>query len=399
MSDDFVDQRKGDRRAPTDTERRLDFQRRLQAITTKIHATANLDQIMLDLSQDFCDLFDAERFTLYAVTPAQDALVAKVKTGLSSIRHLQLPIGPGSIAGFAALARQTVNVADVYDEAELRRLAPTLRFQRGVDQRTGYRTREMLVAPLVDAGGALLGVVQFINHRGGGPFPQLCLDGVKQLCDTLAVAFSQRLRAPLPRGRYDALVTRAVLAVQELELATRLARERDADIEDVLLADFHLKPSQLGAALSEYCGLPYEPFRADRVKPVELLRNLKQQYALEQGWLPLEDGPDGLVLMALDPERVAASHIAAQVFGRARVAWRVTTGHDLRLTVAQFFGGPVADDTSVGELLSHLDADGDADEDADGGGADVSAAASARTACWCRTSRSRPATATPSSRV
>lgn len=375
MSDDVVDQRKGDRRAPDDTARRLDFQRRLQAITTRIHATANLDQIMLDLGQDFCDLFDADRFTLYAVTPAQDALVAKVKTGLSEIRHLQLPIGPGSIAGFVALARLTVNIADVYDEAELRRLAPTLRFQRGVDQRTGYRTREMLVAPLIDAGGALLGVIQFINHRSGGPFPQLCLDGIKQLCDTLAVAFSQRLRAPLPRGRYDALVTRAVLAVQELELATRLARERDADIEDVLLSDFHLKPAQLGEALSAYCGLPYEPFRAERVKPVELLRNLKPQYALEHGWLPLEDGPDGLVLMALDPERVAGSHIAAQVFGRTRIAWRVTTRHDLRQTVAQFFGGPVADDTSVGELLSNLAEDGDPDEDGDGGGtAEVSAA-------------------------
>jgi type II secretory ATPase GspE/PulE/Tfp pilus assembly ATPase PilB-like protein len=378
MSADAVDQRKGDRRAPNDTERRLDFQRRLQAITTRVHATANLDQIMLDLGLDFCDLFDSDRFTLYVVTPEQDALLAKVKTGLSSFRDLKLPIGPGSVAGFVGHTRQTVNIADVYDEAELRRLSPNLRFQRGVDQKTGYRTREMLVAPLVaqsaEPGGTLLGVVQFINHRASGPFPQLCLDGVKQLCETLAVALSQRLRAALPRGRYDSLVARSLLTPQELEQATRLARERDADIEDVLLADFHLKPAQLGPALSDYAGVPYEPFRPDRMKPVELLRNLKQQYALEHGWLPLEDGPDGLVLMALDPERVAASHIATQVFGRARIAWRVTTRHDLRLTVAQFFGGPVADDTSVGELLSHLDEDHDADDAADGGGSEVSAA-------------------------
>jgi type II secretory ATPase GspE/PulE/Tfp pilus assembly ATPase PilB-like protein len=378
MSADFVDQRKGDRRASADTERRLDFQRRLQAISTRIHATANLDQIMLDLGLDFCDLFDSDRFTLYVVTPEQDALLAKVKTGLSSFRELKLPIGPNSVAGFVGQTRQTVNIADVYDEAELRRLAPNLRFQRGVDQKTGYRTREMLVAPLVapsaEPGGALLGVVQFINHRAGGPFPPLCLEGVKQLCETLSVALSQRLRAPLPRGRYDGLVAQALLTPQELEQATRLARERDADIEDVLLADFRLKPAQLGQALSDTTGLPYEPFRAERVKPVELLRNLKQQYALEHGWLPLEDGPDGLVLMALDPERVAASHIAAQVFKRARFAWRVTTRHDLRLTVAQFFGGPVVDDASVGELLSHLDEDGDPDEDAEGGGTEVSAA-------------------------
>jgi type II secretory ATPase GspE/PulE/Tfp pilus assembly ATPase PilB-like protein/GAF domain-containing protein len=374
MSADFVERRQGDRRQHDETGRRLDVQRRVQAITTRIHATRNLDQIMLDLGRDFCELFDSDRFTLYAVTPEQDALVAKVKTGLTSIRHLQLPIGPGSIAGFVALSRQTVNIADVYDEAELRRLGSNVRFQRGVDQRTGYRTREMLVAPLIDAEGALLGVIQFINHRAGGPFPAAYMEGLKQLCETLAVALGQRLRAPLPRGRYDALVTRNLLTQQELEQATRLARERDADIEDVLLGDFHLKPAQLGQALSDHAGVPYEPFRAERVKPVELLRNLKSQYALEQGWLPLEDGPDGLVLMALDPERVAASRIAAEVFGRPRIAWRVTTRHDLRLTVAQFFGGTVAEDTSVGELLSHLDEDVDPDAEGDNAGAEVSAA-------------------------
>ena len=141
MSADFVERRQGDRRQHDETGRRLDVQRRVQAITTRIHATRNLDQIMLDLGRDFCELFDSDRFTLYAVTPEQDALVAKVKTGLTSIRHLQLPIGPGSIAGFVALSRQTVNIADVYDEAELRRLGANVRFQRGVDQRTASRTR------------------------------------------------------------------------------------------------------------------------------------------------------------------------------------------------------------------------------------------------------------------
>jgi hypothetical protein len=76
---------------------------------------------MLDLGSDFCDLFDA---TASRCTPSRRKrthIVSKVKTGLSSIRDLQLPIGPGSVAGFVAQSRQTVNVADVYDEAELRR--------------------------------------------------------------------------------------------------------------------------------------------------------------------------------------------------------------------------------------------------------------------------------------
>jgi type II secretory ATPase GspE/PulE/Tfp pilus assembly ATPase PilB-like protein len=350
------------------------FFRRLQEVTTKIHATANLDEIMLDLGLDFCALFDSDRFTLYAVTPEKDHIVSRVKTGLSSFRDLKLPIGPTSVAGFVAQSRQIVNIADVYDEAELRRLSPDLQFQRGVDQRTGYRTREMLVAPLVSRHDELLGVVQFINHQGGGPFPAAAEEGVKQLCETLSVALGQRLKPQRPRGKYDALVQEAVLSGAELEQATRVARSRDLELETVLIEEYRVRPAAIGQALSSYFGVPYEPYLPERIKPVDLLRNLKPQYVEENGWLPLEDGKDGLVVMALDPERVAASRIVAQVFQRARVALRVTTRHDLRLSLDQWFGNgssAASDNASVGELLSHLD---DGDDEDDGGAAEVSEA-------------------------
>ena len=41
-----------------ENERRLAFFRKLQAVTTKINATSNLYEIMLDLVMDFCDLFE-----------------------------------------------------------------------------------------------------------------------------------------------------------------------------------------------------------------------------------------------------------------------------------------------------------------------------------------------------
>jgi hypothetical protein len=72
------------------------FFRKLQEVTTKIHATANLGEIMLDLGLDFCELFNSDRFTLYAVTPDKENIVSKVKTGLASFRDLKLPIGPSS---------------------------------------------------------------------------------------------------------------------------------------------------------------------------------------------------------------------------------------------------------------------------------------------------------------
>ena len=44
-----------------------------------------------------------------------------------------------------------INIRDVYDDAELKSHNPNLRFLQEVDKRTGYRTKQMLVAPILDA--------------------------------------------------------------------------------------------------------------------------------------------------------------------------------------------------------------------------------------------------------
>lgn len=347
-----------------ETERRLAFFRKLQAVTTKIHATSNLDEIMLDLGMEFCDLFECDRFTLYAMDHEKNYIVSKVKTGMTSFRDLKLALNPSSVAGYVAMTRQTLNIRDVYDADELRSISLELHFQQGVDQRTGYRTRQMLVAPLVSlAHDSLLGVVQFINTRDGEPFSAIALEGVRQLGDTLAVAFSQRLKpTPLPRTRYDALVADSVLSAQELEQALRTAREKETDVEAVLVQDFHVKPAVLGAALAKYYTLPYEPARPDRVRPADLLKKLPQQYLEESGWVPLEENRDGLLVLTIDPDRVTQSHIVNQVFPRMHVNYRVTTRAEFAQTLAQFFGA--GGSASVDELLSGMGSDGEEEGEA-----------------------------------
>ena len=59
---------------------KLNFQQRLQIVTNKIHATTNIDEISLELSQDLCNLFNAERLTIYMVSEDKSSIVSKVKT-------------------------------------------------------------------------------------------------------------------------------------------------------------------------------------------------------------------------------------------------------------------------------------------------------------------------------
>ena len=330
-----------------------------------IHSTSNIDEIMLNLSLAFCNLFNADRFTLYAITEEKDAIVSKVKIGLNSFKDLRLPISAQSIAGFVAMSRATLNIRDVYDEKELQGFHPQLHFQQAVDQKTGYRTRQMLVAPLINAEtNDLLGVVQFINTRNNTAFSDVATEGVKELCTTLAVAFRHRLRpATLVRSKYDGLVAESIISASELEAATRSAREKGIDTEEVLLTEYKVKLPSIGASLANFYHLPYEPFKPDRIKPVELLKNLKQQYVEQNLWLPIEDGKDGMIVIAVDPDRIKNAKIVNQVFPKSRVFYSVTTHTEFKQTVAEFFGVAV-DTNSVDDLLSGLEDNGEDNPDA-----------------------------------
>ncbi len=342
-----------------DVNLKLNFQKNLQTVTNRIHATSNVDEIMLEVSQEICNLFNADRLTIYSIGEDKASIVSKVKTGLNSFKDLKLPIAEQSIAGYVALSRKITNIRDVYDEVELKSHNPNLRFLQEVDKRTGYRTKQMLVAPVVDAqAGELIGVVQIINNKSGQAFGMLEEEGVGALTQTLAIAFRQRQKSAQPvKTKYDYLVADAVLSAQEFDLATRSARRKGTDIEDILISEFQVKLPALGAALAKFFAVPYEAFKADRIKPADLLKNLKRDYVESSEWVPIDDTKEGLVVMCLDPERVKSSRIVTNVFPRAsKIAFRVTTRQEFKLTLNSLFGD-VADSSSIDDLLSGMDDD------------------------------------------
>ncbi len=359
----------------TDVNARLAFQKQLQAVTNKIHATNNIDEIILDVSADVCQLFNADRLTIYSLGEDKQSIISKVKTGLNSFKDLKLPIAEHSLAGYVALSRKLANFRDVYDEAELRAVNPNLRFLQEVDKRTGYRTKQMLVAPIVEQGSnELIGVIQIINNKAGVPFGPLAEEGVNELAQTLAIAFRQRSKPQLVKTKYDYLISDAVLSAGEFELASRQARKKAIDIESVLADEFQVKLSAIGQALSKFFGVPYEPYKSDRVKPMDLLKNLKREYVEANQWLPIDEAKEGLSVLCLDPERVRSSRIASNVFPKSRLIYKVTTLKDFKESVNQFYGLEAVDTGDIGDLLSTLG--DDEAEGMEGGAADeVSAAA------------------------
>ncbi len=322
-----------------DVHARLHFFKNLQTITNAIHSTSNIEQIMLDLSQSICELFDCERLTLYSVNYRKNAIESKVKTGLTSFKDFALPISEKSVAGFVAMTKQTINIVNVYDENELKRFSPKLEFLRRVDQRTGFRTKHMLVGPLIhEQSNELLGVLQLINNRNDCQFPPLLEEGFKYLRNTLAVAFAQRLMSPqVIHTKFDSLIKSAVLSVPELGLAARAARRKGVDVEEILIDEFEVNTTDIGQSLATFFECTYQPYKADRVRP-DALKNFKRAYVEDHHWIILEENTDNLTIMTTDPERVMASRIVHSLFPIAKIQYCVTTQREFRQTVDQFFG-------------------------------------------------------------
>ena len=364
---------------------RLEFTKNLNQVNNKIHATGNVDEIMLEVSKDICALFNADRLTIYVVGEDNISLVSKVKTGLNSFKDLKLPIADQSLAGYSAMHKKLLNIKDVYDEKELAQYSTHLRFLQEVDKRTGYRTKQMLVAPILDAGsGDLVGVIQVINNKAGVPFAAMIEEGVQELAQTMAVALRQHQRQQnsTAKTKYDYLVSDAVLSAAEFELATRTARRKGIDIEEVLLDEFQVSAAALGKALSSFFRVPYQAYRSDRIKPTELLKNLRREYVESSHWIPIDETQEGLMILTTDPERIQASRVVNNIFSKSRLNYQVCSQREFKQTLDLFYGGSAAsdgsgvlagDESSMDDLLTSMG--GEEEEISGVSQEDVSAAA------------------------
>ena len=120
-----------------------------------------LEQLLEACTLKIGQLLDADRATLFLVDRARGELWSKVAQheGERPL-EIRLPLTEG-IAGQVARTGTTLNIPDAYAEPL---------FLRDVDQRTGYRTRTILCAPMLDADGRPFAVAQLLNKRGAERF-------------------------------------------------------------------------------------------------------------------------------------------------------------------------------------------------------------------------------------
>lgn len=157
------------------------------------------------------DILEAERATVFEYRPRERELVAVAGHGpdgtlLDSLEDIRVPLGQG-IAGTAGETRELINIPDAYADD---------RFFKGVDEKTGYRTRNLLTIPLVATDvDELVGVAQILNRRAG-PFGKECEHIALALAAQSAVAMRRsRLladRLELVKLQHDLDIARSIQA-------------------------------------------------------------------------------------------------------------------------------------------------------------------------------------------
>lgn len=108
---------------------------------------------------------------------------------------------------------------------------------------------------------------------------------------------------------------------------------------------------------------PCEPFHPGRIRVEGLHGLLRREFVEAQGWLPLEETEEGLVVMCLDPQAVRDSRLVPLVFQHhSRFAWRMATKTDFARTVGQLYG--TADGLSIDALSADVQSPLEDDADA-----------------------------------
>ncbi len=153
------------------------------ALSTERDHDALLDLILRKCRE--VTLADAGSLYLVEDTPHKEKILRfKLSQNDSfnlSYKEFTMPISRGSIAGYVALSGISLNLSDVYH------LPPgaAYRFDRNWDQKTGYRTKSMLVVPMKNRNNEIIGIVQLINRKK--QWETILLD--EKVCDQQVVPF------------------------------------------------------------------------------------------------------------------------------------------------------------------------------------------------------------------
>ena len=125
------------------------------AISQKMNSQRDLGALLDLIAREATSLLDCERASIFLLDRERNELWSKVALGSDEILRFDARRG---IAGSTALTGNTINVRDAYSDP---------RFYTAIDDRTGYRTRNVLAVAVRNPCGEIFGAFEALNKRSG----------------------------------------------------------------------------------------------------------------------------------------------------------------------------------------------------------------------------------------
>lgn len=170
-------------------------------VTVRLAAQHDEETVLRSVTEAVCEALRCERASLFLLDESRQELCTRVVTELE-ISEIRVPVGVG-VAGWVARHRAVANIPDPpLDE----------RWSAETDRRTGFRTLNILAAPLVSViDGRLIGVLQLLNRHEGH---------FDEFDEKLVQAFAAHAATAIERGRLLEQARRS----QELQMAIEMGR-------------------------------------------------------------------------------------------------------------------------------------------------------------------------------
>ena len=353
-----------DEAIPLKTE--TEYRTSLQEIGNKINAARDLDEILIDLKDEITGLFNAERLTVYVVDGVKRELVSRFKSG-NEVSEIRIPVSKSSLSGYAALTHKLLNIANVYDDEEVGAIDSALKFDKSWDQKTGYRTKQALVYPIIFQ-KYLMGVLQFINRKDGGRFGDIDEKTVADLAKIVGIALynQKRIAARVGRGgKFDYLLENHLVTQKELAKAIKDARQRKETIETLLVREYKIPKGELGESLARYYKTSFVVYNQTFPIPGELLTGLKVPFMRNNVWVPLRSEENRPVIAIDDPLDLKRVDEIKALFPGRRPKFVVCFKQDI-LDFIKLFTQDEKSLSEIDDILSQLEDETDEIEEAEG---------------------------------